>query len=126
MVLSRRSCLSAISGRRRRWLWRLWRWSFKGGSTRRVKNVTTELCGREFSKSTVSQLTKKLDEQVKAWAERPLKGEYPFPILDAVHVKVRRQGGGRSTAVFLAFGINEEGQREILGLRVAPSETEEA
>jgi transposase-like protein len=43
-----------------------------------------------------------------------------------MHVKVRRQGGVRSTVVLLAVGINEEGQREILGLHVALSETEEA
>ena len=43
-----------------------------------------------------------------------------------MHVKVRRQGGVRSTAVLLAVGINEEGQREILGLRTTLGETEEA
>lgn len=95
-------------------------------STRRVKKITTELCGREFSKSTVSRLTKRLDEQVKAWDERPLEGDYPFVLFDAVHVKVRRQGAVRSTAVLLAVGVNEEGQREILGLHTTLSETEEA
>ena len=43
----------------------------QGVSTRRVKEVTAELCGREFSKSTVSRLTADLDEHVQAWAERP-------------------------------------------------------
>jgi len=98
----------------------------QGVSTRRVKKITTELCGREFAKSTVSRLTKQLDEQVKAWDERSLDQEYPFLVLDAMHVKVRRQGGVRSTAVLLAVGISEEGQREILGLETAFSETEEA
>ena len=98
----------------------------QGVSTRRIKKITTELCGREFSKSTVSRLTKRLDKQVKAWDERPLDGDYPFLLLDAMYVKVRRQGGVRSTAVLLAVGINEEGQREILGLHTALSETEEA
>ncbi len=95
-------------------------------STRRVKKITTGLCGREFAKLTVSRLTKKLEEQVKAWDERPLEEEYPFFVLDAMHVKVRRQGGVRSTAVLLTVGISEEGQREILGLHTALSETEEA
>jgi len=98
----------------------------QGVSTRRVKKITTELCGREFAKSTVSRLTKRLDEQVQAWDERSLDQEYPFLVLDAMHVKVRRQGGVRSTAVLLAVGISEEGQREILGLHTALSETEEA
>jgi transposase-like protein len=103
----------------------------QGVSTRRVKKITTELCGREFSKSTVSRLTGQLDEQVQAWAERPLEKSYPFLVLDAMQMgddtspKVRRQGAVRSTTVMLAVGINEAGQREILGLETAFGETGE-
>jgi len=97
----------------------------QGVSTRRVKNITTELCGREFSKSTVSRLTEDLEEQVQAWAERPLEQQYPFLMLDAMQLKVRRQKAVRSTTVMLAVGISEDGQREILGLEMALSETEE-
>lgn len=98
----------------------------QGVSTRRVKKITTELCGRAFTKSTVSRLTKQLDEQVRAWAERPLEAQYPFLIVDAMHIKVRRQGAVRSTSVLLAVGVSEEGQREILGLHLALGETKEA
>lgn len=94
----------------------------QGVSTRRVKEITDRLCGRRFSKSTVSELTKGLDEQVKAWAERPLGG-CPFLICDAMQVKVRRQGAVRSTTVPLAIGVTKKGQREILGLEVAFGET---
>ena len=97
----------------------------QGVSTRRVKAITDQLCGRRFSKSTVSELAKGLDEQVEAWAEREL-GECPFLICDALHVKVRRQGAVRSTTVLLAVGVTEEGQREILGLEVALGETQAA
>ncbi len=98
----------------------------QGVSTRRVKEITTELCGREFSKSTVSRLTGELDEQVKAWSSRSLQEKsYPFLVLDAMHLKVRRQGAVRSTTVMLAVGINEAGQREILGLETAFGETAE-
>jgi transposase-like protein len=99
----------------------------QGVSTRRVKEITTELCGREFSKSTVSRLTGELDEQVEVWASRSLEEQnYPFLVLDAMHLKVRRQGAVRSTTVMLAVGINEAGQREILGLETAFGETGEA
>ena len=98
----------------------------QGVSTRRVKEITAELCGCEFSKSTVSRLTGELDEQVEAWSSRSLEeSSYPFLLLDAMHLKVRRQGAVRSTTVMLAVGINEEGQREILGLETAFGETEE-
>lgn len=99
----------------------------QGVSTRRVKKITTELCGREFSKSTVSRLSKGLDRQVKAWAERSLgERSYPFLVLDGMQVKVRRQGAVRASTVLLAVGISEVGQREILGLEVAFGETAES
>lgn len=99
----------------------------QGVSTRRVKKITTELCGREFSRQTVSRLAGGLDEHVTAWAERPLDDRsYPFLVLDGMQVKVRRQGAVRSTTVLLAVGISEVGQREILGLEVALGETGEA
>ena len=95
-------------------------------STRKVRRITDELCGREFSRSTVSELTKGLDGQVEAWNERPLEGTvYPFLMADAMHFKVRRQGAVRATSALLVIGVNEEGYREILGLRIANSETEE-
>ena len=94
----------------------------QGVSTRRVKKITERLCGQRFSKSTVSELAKGLDEHVQAWAGREL-GECPFLICDAMQVKVRRQGAVRSTTVLLAVGVTAKGQREILGLGVAFGET---
>lgn len=99
----------------------------QGVSTRKVKKITRTLCGREFSKSTVSELSQGLDAQVRAWAERPLDDRaYPFLLADALQVKVRRQGAVRSTTVMLAIGISETGYREILGLEVGFGETGEA
>jgi transposase-like protein len=98
-----------------------------GVSTRKVKRITDELCGRGFSKSTVSRLCEQLDERVEGWAERPLLNKsYPFVLVDALQVKVRRQGAIRSTGALVAIGINEDGYREILGLKIANSETHES
>jgi transposase-like protein len=70
-------------------------------------------------------LAEELDEQVEAWAERRLDQEYPFLVLDAMQLKVRRQKAVRSTTAMLAVGISEDGQREILGLEMAFGETEQ-
>jgi transposase-like protein len=95
-------------------------------STRKVRRITDELCGREFSRSTVSELTKGLEEQVEAWNERPLEGtSYPFLMADAMQLKVRRQGAVRATSALIVVGVNAEGYREILGVRIANSETEQ-
>ena len=98
----------------------------EGVSTRRVKEITTELCGREFSRQTVSNLTERLGEQVEAWAERPLEQEYPFLLADAMQIDVRRQGAVRSTTAMIVVGISEEGYREILGFKIALRETGES
>lgn len=58
-----------------------------GVSTRDVARVTEELCGTQFSASTVS-VCKKLDPIVKAWNERDLGGQiFPFLIVDAIVLK---------------------------------------
>ena len=97
-----------------------------GVSTRKVARITEELCGRAFKRSTVSELAKQLDAQVEAWGERPLDGVFPFLIVDALQIKVRREAAVRSTSVLIAVGVNGEGHREILGLRVANSENEQS
>jgi len=96
-----------------------------GVSTRRVARITRELCGRTFSKSTVSRMMEQLDAQVSAWNERSLaEHAYPFVWVDAMGVKVRKDGAVRPTSVLIAVGVNAEGYREILGIRVADSESE--
>jgi transposase-like protein len=97
-----------------------------GVSTRKVARITEELCGREFKRSTVSDLAKQLDVQVEAWSERPLEGSFPFLIVDAMQIKVRCEEAVRPTSVLIAVGVNQDGLREIVGLRVADSESEQS
>lgn len=96
-----------------------------GVSTRKVSHITEELCGTEFSKSTVSNLCKALDPIVTAWNHRPLEdGRFPFVIVDALYMKVREDGRVRSRGVLVATGINTDGYREVLGFQVGDSESE--
>lgn len=96
----------------------------QGVSTRKVANITEELCGTEFSKSTVSELCKSLDPVVQEWNNRPLIKAYPFVLVDAMYVKVREDGRVRSRGVLVATGVNEDGKREILGLAIGDTESE--
>jgi len=98
----------------------------QGVSTRRVKKITTELCGREFSRQTVSNLTQRLDEQVQAWAKRPLEEEYPFLLADAMQLNIRHHEAVRSAMALIVVGISEDGYRETLGLKIALRETAES
>jgi len=87
-----------------------------GVSTRKISQITEELCSAEFSKSTVSDLCKKLDPLVNTWNNRELRGTpYPFVLGDALVLKVREEGRARSRGVMIAIGIDTEGYRKILG-----------
>ncbi|MFB5085396.1 IS256 family transposase, partial [Symbiobacterium thermophilum] len=74
------------------------------------------------SKSQVSRLCAELDEVVEAFRNRPLEGRYPYVWLDAKYEKVRENGRVSSMALVIAMGVREDGEREILGLDVGPSE----
>lgn len=96
-----------------------------GVSTRKISQITEELCGSEFSKSTVSDLCKKLDPLVQAWNNRDLQDmSYPFVLVDALVLKIREEGRVRSRSAMIAIGINTEGYREVLGLTLGDSESE--
>jgi len=83
----------------------------QGVSTRKVKAISEELCGHEFSASTVSELNAKLDAELTQFARQPLVEEYPYVFLDARYEKVREAGVIQSRAVLVAIGINWEGRR---------------
>jgi len=96
-----------------------------GVSTRKVSQITEELCGTEFSKSTVSELCMKLDPLVNAWNNRDLSEKsYRFVLVDALVLKIREDGHVRSRSIMIAIGINTKGYREVLGLMIGDSESE--
>lgn len=95
----------------------------QGVSTRKISEVTKILCGQEFSKSTVSQICKALDEIVCGFRDRPIEKYYPFLITDATYFKVRSQHRVTSKAFMIAIGITEEGIKEVVGFGVYDNES---
>lgn len=96
----------------------------QGVSTRKVKEITEELCGHSFSASTISRSTQKLDEELQKFARRRLDEEYPYLILDARYEKVREDGVIHSRAVLIAIGVNWEGRRCVLAVELSNRESE--
>jgi len=95
----------------------------QGVSTRKVKAVTEELCGHEFSSSSVSRVVARLDEELEKFSRRRLEEDYPYLILDARYEKVREEGAVRSQAVLVAIGIDWEGRRNVLAVELANRES---
>jgi len=95
----------------------------QGVSTRKVSQITEELCGCEISSSDVSRATALLDEEFAKWRSRGL-GCVKYLILDARYEKVREAGCVRDCAVLVAIGVDAAGRRSVLGVSVSLSEAE--
>jgi len=95
----------------------------QGVSTRRVAQITEQLCGFEVTSSQVSRAAKELDLVLEQWRNRPL-GSYPYVFFDARYESVRNNGAVVKSAVLVAIGVSESGKRQILGTSVAISEQE--
>lgn len=96
----------------------------QGVSTRKVTNVVEELCGTSFSKSTVSELCKSLDESITQFKNRALETVYPFVIVDAKGFKVRENHRIVPKSFMVAMGITEDGTKEIIGFDTYENESE--
>ena len=95
-----------------------------GVSTRKVDELVEALGMKGMDKSEVSRISKQLDEFVEGFKDRRLGGEYPYLWLDATFPKVREGGRVCSMALVIAMGVNQSGEREILGFDVGMSEDE--
>lgn len=91
----------------------------RGVSTRDIQDTLGELYGVEVSASTISKITDKVWELVEAWQNRPLAAIYPVIFMDAIHIKLRRDGKVANTAVHVVLGVDLEGHRDVLGHWVA-------
>ena len=96
-----------------------------GVSTRRMDKLVKQLGIDSLSKSQVSRMATDLDSIVEDFRHRPLDAAGPFTFVaaDALTMKVREGGRVINAVVLLATGVNGDGHREVLGMRVATSET---
>jgi putative transposase len=94
-----------------------------GVSTRKVDRLVSQLGIANMTKDRVSAMCRGLDEQVAAFRERTLDGDYPYLWLDAKHIKVRSGGHVRSKAVVIAYGVHDSGRREVIGLDLGEVES---
>ena len=87
----------------------------KGMSVRDIQETLRELYGVDVSPTTLSAITDKVWELVEAWQNRSLASLYPIIYLDAIHIKLRREGKVENIAVYTVLGVDVEGHRDVLG-----------
>jgi putative transposase len=94
----------------------------QGVSTRKVEALVQALGIAGISASEVSRLCASLDEQVEAFRMRRLDARYPYLWLDARYEHVREDHRVQTMAVIVAYGVRDDGVREVLGVDIGPSE----
>jgi len=96
----------------------------QGVSTRKVAAITEELCGQQFSASSISAITARLDGRLEEFSRRPLEQEFPYVVVDARYERVREGGVIVSRAILIALGIDWEGRRQVLAVEYANRESQ--
>jgi len=94
----------------------------KGMTTREIVATFKAMYDADVSPTLISKVTDSVKEQVAEWQNRQIDILYPIFYLDCIMVKVSYNGSVTNKAVFLALGINTEGQKELLGMWLAENE----
>jgi transposase-like protein len=94
----------------------------RGMSVRDIQACLLEMYDVDVSEGLISQATDSVMDEVKAWQSRPLDEIYPVVFLDCIVVKCRQEGKVSNLSVYLALGINMEGQKELLGIWLSKNE----
>ena len=94
----------------------------RGMTTRDIQAHFEESYGVDVSPTFISQVTNEVMDEVKQWQQRPLDALYPVVYLDCLVVRSRDSGAVQNKSVYLALGINTDGEKELLGLWMAQTE----
>src|SRR5439155_7913779 len=92
----------------------------KGLTTGDIQGHLREIYGTEISRETISKITDAIVEDMVAWQNRPLDALYPVLLIDAIVIKVR-DAQVANRPVYVAIGVNLDGERDVLGLWLGPS-----
>lgn len=94
----------------------------RGMTVRDIQSHLTELYGTEISRDLISAMTDAVLEDVKEWRNRPLDPIYPIVFIDGFVAKCRLDGRVSNRTVYIIYGINLDGQKEVLGLYLGENE----
>src|ERR1044072_3268996 len=94
----------------------------RGMTQREIQGHLEEIYGVEVSPSLISTVTDAVLDEVRAWQSRPMDSVYPILYLDALPVKVKNQGRVQNKAIYLAFGVNLQGLKGVLGMWASDNE----
>lgn len=95
----------------------------KGMSVRDIQAHLEEIYGAEVSPSFISDITDTIMPMVVEWQNRTLDPFYPMVYLDGIRVSIRDEDGHiKKKVLYLALGVDIEGQKDLLGMWIAQNE----
>lgn len=94
----------------------------RGMSVREIRDHLEDIYGIDVSPDLISAVTDAVLAEVGEWQNRPLDPCYPLVFFDAIRVKIRDEGFVRNKAVYIALGIQPDGEKAILGLWIEQTE----
>ena len=97
-----------------------------GMSTRKVSTALFSLLEERVSASTVSEVAKGLDGEVKRYHERKLSDGYRFLFFDGVVLKQKGAAKVQKKIILCAYGMTWEGKKEMIDFLLATSESQNA
>jgi transposase-like protein len=92
----------------------------KGMTTGDIQAHLGEMYDTDISRDTISRITDAVVEDLIAWQNRPLDRVYPVILIDAIVVKIR-DGQVANRPIYVALGVNMDGERDVLGMWVGPT-----
>jgi putative transposase len=93
-----------------------------GMSTRDIQAHLQEMYHIEVSHELIANVTDAVLDEAKAWQSRPLDAVYPILYLDAMVIKVKEGKQIINKSLYIAMGVNMQGNKDILGLWLANNE----
>lgn len=94
----------------------------KGMTVRDIHDHLSELYGTEISRDLISTITDAVLEEVSEWRSRPLEKIYPIVFIDGFVSKCRLDGSVNNRTVYVIYGIDLEGKKDVLGLYLGENE----
>jgi len=94
----------------------------KGLSTREIADTLKDLYDADVSPMLISNITDAVIDKVIEWQSRPLDAIYPIVYLDCIVLKIRQDKRVINKSIYLALGVNLEGQKELLGMWLSENE----
>lgn len=95
----------------------------KGNSVRDIKDLVKQIYGVDINENFISETTKMVSEEIIRWKKRRLKEIYSIVYMDCLYVNVKENMTSVKKAVYVALGIDIEGNKEILDFWIGDSES---